>query len=586
MHISHILSSLLFIGSALTATGQQIDELSFRQLAQNLRQAQYDQLRDFDDNGYAFVSKNDLSGIIATDGRVVIPCEYESLYFTSGDTLSAMKNGKKGYINLQGQVIAPFIYDDFGEFDSLGYAPAWKDGKLGAIDRQWNMVIPFKFDTPEFYDYGDEERWSSPMTFIEDLCRVRMGDGYGFINRQGRVVVPCRYDEVYYFSNGMAIVAKNGRYGFVNKQGRQVTPCQYDVAWNFSCGRALVVRNGRYDYIDQQGRTAIRLGYKWDCNDTTFYFSAMPTSFRNGVASVGDPEHGYHLIDIYGHRLSATYSCICDFYNGVALVSKDGKWGSINENGQQVEPCQYEYDIVSRDFLGTRIAFMNDGKIIIKKDGIYGITDHTGRIIRMGDEDYDPYSDESVMSRTDFYPQSPYIDVIRNGKAGVADREMNIVLPCEYDHVYIDGGLFSMRKDGKWGLADSTGTVLLPCRYDFVSVINAPDCDVVVKLNGRFGTFDRQGNQVIAPVYTRFERFGDGNYIAGKKRDGNGYEYVYGVIDRRGDTVIPFVYSSINPLHSGLALVGRKISRDWKYEYGYIDSQGHSTWDVSNGLAE
>ena len=51
------------------------------------------------------------------------------------------KNGKYGFINIQGQVIVDYKYDDATEQNSYGYAAVKKDGKWGAIDINGNEVV-------------------------------------------------------------------------------------------------------------------------------------------------------------------------------------------------------------------------------------------------------------------------------------------------------------------------------------------------------------------------------------------------------------------------------------------------------------
>ncbi|MEE3390271.1 MAG: WG repeat-containing protein [Candidatus Cryptobacteroides sp.] len=52
-------------------------------------------------------------------------------------------------------------------------------------------------------------------------------------------------DEIDYYST----------YGYIDKNGREVTPCKYDEASDFHDGRALIHDgNDRYYFIDKNGR--------------------------------------------------------------------------------------------------------------------------------------------------------------------------------------------------------------------------------------------------------------------------------------------------------------------------------------------
>lgn len=47
-------------------------------------------------------------------------------------------------------------------------------------------------------------------------------DKYGFVNSQGQEVIPCIYDNVNLFADGLAIVSKDGKLGALNKSGKTV----------------------------------------------------------------------------------------------------------------------------------------------------------------------------------------------------------------------------------------------------------------------------------------------------------------------------------------------------------------------------
>ena len=66
------------------------------------------------------------------------------------------------------------------------------------------------------------------------------------------------YDWVGDFSEGLATVKLNDKYGYIDKTGREVIPCKYDDAWNFSEGFAKVALNGKYGYIDETGKEVAR----------------------------------------------------------------------------------------------------------------------------------------------------------------------------------------------------------------------------------------------------------------------------------------------------------------------------------------
>lgn len=84
-------------------------------------------------------------------------------------------------------------------------------------------------------------------TSIKDE-REKNGKG-GFINRNGKEIVKCKYDGAEDCSDGLAMVWKNGYLyadeGYVNKDGIEVIKCEYDMLSSFSNGMVIGKKNGK-----------------------------------------------------------------------------------------------------------------------------------------------------------------------------------------------------------------------------------------------------------------------------------------------------------------------------------------------------
>ena len=86
------------------------------------------------------------------------------------------------------------------------------------------------------------------------LYKVCHKGKWGYIDKTGREVAPCQYDDAEDLHEGLALVKNNDKWGFIDKTGREVIPCKYADAWDFQEGLALVVKNGKRVYIDKTGR--------------------------------------------------------------------------------------------------------------------------------------------------------------------------------------------------------------------------------------------------------------------------------------------------------------------------------------------
>ena len=165
-------------------------------------------------------------------------------------------------------------------------------------------------------------RWYNDIDdFSEGLAKVELNGKYGFIDKTGREVIPCKYDFAYGFSDGLASIELNGKYGYIDKTGREVIPCKYDFAYGFSDGLASIELNEKYGCIDKTGREVIPCKYDW------------VDDFSEGLAVVKLNEK-YGCIDTTGREvIPCKYDYIMDLKDGFVKVKLNGKWDYINKRG-------------------------------------------------------------------------------------------------------------------------------------------------------------------------------------------------------------------------------------------------------------
>ena len=174
-------------------------------------------------------------------------------------------------------------------------------------------------------------RWYNMMyRFSEGLAKVKLNDKWGFINKDGREVIPCKYDWVNLFLKGLTKVKLNRKYGYIDRTGREVIPCKYDEINAFSEGLAKVELNNKFGYIDRTGREVIPCKYDW-IND-----------FSEGLAQV-ELNDKLGIIDKSGKEvIPCKYDSIYDFKDGLSKVSLNGKFGYIDKTGKEICPCKYD----------------------------------------------------------------------------------------------------------------------------------------------------------------------------------------------------------------------------------------------------
>ncbi|NQU35590.1 MAG: WG repeat-containing protein [Bacteroidetes bacterium] len=118
-----------------------------------------------------------------------------------------------------------------------------EDYKYGFMDKEGYLIIAYKYDCA--YDFSE----GLAMVYS---TRNRI-DYYGYIDEKGSEVISLQYEFGESFSQGLALVRQNRKFGFIDKRGVIVLPFKYDDADSFEGGKARVKIKNRQIYIDNTG---------------------------------------------------------------------------------------------------------------------------------------------------------------------------------------------------------------------------------------------------------------------------------------------------------------------------------------------
>lgn len=197
-------------------------------------------------------------GFIDESGAVVIAPRFVYARDFSEDRAYVRKNGFVGFIDRLGKEV--FAVDDSSDSDFheglVAVGPSRLGEKWGFMDRSGRWAIKRQ------YSFADD--------FSEGLAGVEVDGKYGFINQKGEMVIEPRFlprkgtealitVATSRFSEGLACVKVDGSgYGYIDKQGKFVIPPQFSRAQEFSEGLAWVVANdGKIGWIDKAGRWVV-----------------------------------------------------------------------------------------------------------------------------------------------------------------------------------------------------------------------------------------------------------------------------------------------------------------------------------------
>ncbi|KAA3636438.1 MAG: hypothetical protein DWQ02_08270 [Bacteroidetes bacterium] len=254
----------------------------------------------FFDEGYHIVYKmvdnKRVYRLMDTVGQIIepeIPIDY---YTKMSDGLIAVKTGgKAGYMNASGEVVIPLQFQFAYDFHE-GLARVKVNSKFGLIDKQGNYVLPPEFrdvanisegvifaaknaEEFAFYDsdgnqvipetegYSNPHCYSCGRVFKGGLYRVREKEGdylFGYINKNGEVVIEPRFNAAFDFINGITLVKEGEMFGYIDTTGAYVIPPKYQHAQQFYINSTWVreSKGEPYGMIDREGNYLIEPRFK------------------------------------------------------------------------------------------------------------------------------------------------------------------------------------------------------------------------------------------------------------------------------------------------------------------------------------
>ena len=250
---------------------------------------------EYDDVGYfhqnlAWVKLQNMYGYIDITGKEVIPADKALLYEEAGDFAGnglAMirKGGFYGFLDKTGNEVIKCQFEATSDFGDNQIATTFKNEKWGAIDKTGNWLIPpnyasvyvsegvaVVYNNEKFALFSDKGKDLTGFVYdniggefglmTEGLIPVRKAEKWGFMTKNGNVVVALDYEQVGRFSESLCPVILNGKIAYIDATGKQITEAIYEQSDEFSEGFAAVKKDELWGYIDKTGKLVIPLSYE------------------------------------------------------------------------------------------------------------------------------------------------------------------------------------------------------------------------------------------------------------------------------------------------------------------------------------
>lgn len=430
-----------------------------------------------------------------------------------------------------------------------------------------------------------------------------------FTSVEGKRMTSLTFDMIDNFQEGLACVAINGYgYGFVDKDMKLVIPMQYDEATNFKNGKAKVRIDNTWRYIDKTG-CELEIGGKVNRDNYQEVGDFSEGMCRVSTLKLRQFDLAYHsdyddIAGVWGFVNEAgkevippQYIYAHDFEEGIAIVAKgkwtiDPKWdneynqgrywteeelwGGIDKNGNEVIPCVFD-----------EIKFFNDCTEVYMahvggwQDGHWGVIDRHGNWLvepifagieyeyynglfafyakdRRSDPDSAPLGIYDLhQKKVIFEPQ--FLDVsfqtdgdikveVFDQKLGrtvekIIDRTGKERFKSVYSAIYTWEEPYEVIIGSKHGLIDKNGNVILPCIYQIPwNGFLHEHKRIRFEENGKQGIMDYDGNIIVPAIYHEIH---DCTELFLTVRVNNKNTCKEGLITQDGKTVIPAKHKRI-----------------------------------------
>lgn len=322
-------------------------------------------------------------GLIDFDGNQILPAEYDDITTLKGIERSILitKDGKVGLVNnVSKDIIIEPKYSSIkalGKTYNDGYIVKDENGKCGIIGPDKRVILENNYD--------DVLNISG-----NDMYVVKTGDEISVIQKDGTVVMNSGFSEVKSIDGNNIIVKVDNSYGVKNTLDETIIEPKYeDLTFCFN-DTYIAKENGKYGVINIVDGNKIdfkyeRISYRKDaaffeCENANYTCDIYNREFEykvTGIVSKVDTKLSYIKIRVNDETKYYTFKfeektnkdVLTD--NTLFLVKKDGKYGYINKDGEQVVDCIYDDAMEQNEY----------GFCAVKKDGKWGCLKSDGAVL-------------------------------------------------------------------------------------------------------------------------------------------------------------------------------------------------------------
>lgn len=398
--------------------------------------------------------------IIPNSKSDVFLCTYDVNYDTGEYKTKAINSQNEEILTGYNKIEALQNYNENGNiWYDTNALKVQKEEKYGLIDFQGQEILPCEYDE------------ITPIEGLENVIKIKKEEKYGLVDNKGRKILETQYANIQPLgkenTSNYIIQTEEGKYGIATYSDKIVLDATYDQIQPIHKNDMYVVtKKGKQVVVNSQGEELLNGDY-----------NQIKDILKNKDQGIIFEKNGkYGVMNYEGEQIIPnTYEDLQEAKEGVLIAKQNGKYGIIDiQNAVQV------------DFIYLSIYYNEQADIYVAEDENFNneILDNT-------------YQTKLTGILTDLNTQKGYIEI--NQEDGYKYYDLKFAQKDIKD-IYPQNTLYLSKKDGKYGFIDKDGNVIVDYIYD--DATNQNDYGYsAIKKDGKWGSIDNKGNVVIEPTY-------------------------------------------------------------------------------------
>ncbi|MBP9795871.1 MAG: WG repeat-containing protein [Chitinophagales bacterium] len=402
----------------------------------------------------------------------------------------------------------------------------------------------------------------------------KVGNKYGFKNKEGIIIVKADYDNAYNFEFGRAIVKQQSKWAVIDTNGKNITAFKYDHIGKFSSLKIADVANGRHSgLINVNGVEVVEVKYDYINGPTTSYIP-KPSIADN---SHGDILKNNYLTFIYiNTKLNGKYGILDTtgkiivpfiydeyiyFEESIAIVKKDNLMGIIDTTGKVILPINYHSIsiksnniwILQKEQTGTKAIYDNFTGVSSPEFQDYRKINYKYYMIGINKKFrlYNIITNQQTKEQYDDIREieNEYFRVENDKKYGILNNQFKIILPVGYDKIqsfYFNA--FKVERNNLTGIIDTSNKTIIPIKFKSLSKVD----NFYVALDNKYGIIDLKNNIILPFKYDSLILFRNSTVLAKLNNK-------FGILGFKNEILVPIVYEEVYQL--GIFCIFRKANK-------------------------